>query len=226
MPAGDELEAATSAYDGDRGNGMSIADRREQFRAELRAETLTAARDLIEKGGYGGLSMRKLAQRVGCSPMALYSYFPDKRALLMALAGESFERLAKRLDATRPKDPLAFLQVVLRQYVAYAEENPAEYQILFLTVEPAAPEKHTRSHLQDENPAFRVLFKAVSACIEKGLFGGDPFAVSIMLWTGVSGAATVLITQPNFPFESREHYVEEIIAILLAGVRQHSVRPI
>lgn len=212
--------------DDDLGIRMTIADRREQFRAELRAETLAAARHLIEEGGYAGLSMRKLAQRVGCSPMALYSYFPDKQALLTALASESFLRLAKRLGSAKPQEPLAFLQKVLRQYVAYAEENPAEYQILFLTVESAATEKHTRTHVQDDNPAFSVLFKAVAACIESRLIKGDPFAVATVLWSGASGVATVLITQRYFPFGSRERYVEETISVLLAGVRNHTVGPI
>ena len=65
---------------------MTLQTRKERYRSELRAETLSAARKLIQEEGYQGLTIRKLAERMECSPMALYSYFADKQALLSALA--------------------------------------------------------------------------------------------------------------------------------------------
>lgn len=53
---------------------MTVQTRRERYRSELRAETLSAARDLMQEKGYEGLTLRKLAQRMRCSPMALYTY--------------------------------------------------------------------------------------------------------------------------------------------------------
>src|SRR5438105_14872680 len=120
---------------------------RERYRSELRAETLSAARDLIKEEGYEGLTLRKLAQRMQCSPMALYSYFADKQALLTALALEGFEKLAKRFDSTTRRDPFAALRKILLDYIAYAEDNPAEYRILFLSVETLGELKLTREDL-------------------------------------------------------------------------------
>ena len=79
---------------------LTLQKRKERYRSELRAETLSAARELIQEEGYEGLTIRKLAQRMECSPMALYSYFADKQALLTALALEGFEKVAKRFDST------------------------------------------------------------------------------------------------------------------------------
>jgi len=83
---------------------------RERYRSELRSATLAAARDLIKNEGYEGLTLRKLAQRMQCSPMALYTYFADKQALLTALALEGFEKLAKRHEATSRREPLGALR--------------------------------------------------------------------------------------------------------------------
>ena len=52
---------------------------RERYRSELRAATLSAARHLIKDEGYEGLTLRKLARRMQCSPMALYTYFANKQ---------------------------------------------------------------------------------------------------------------------------------------------------
>jgi AcrR family transcriptional regulator len=41
---------------------------------------------LVDDDGVDGLSMRKLAQRLGVAPMSLYTYFPDREAVLEAAA--------------------------------------------------------------------------------------------------------------------------------------------
>jgi AcrR family transcriptional regulator len=45
-----------------------------------------AAIELIEAGGLGALTMRKLATRLHCSPMALYRHVADKQTLIGAIA--------------------------------------------------------------------------------------------------------------------------------------------
>ncbi len=202
---------------------MTLQKRRERYRSELRAETLSAARDLIKEEGYQGLTLRKLAQRMGCSPMALYSYFADKQALLTALALEGFEKLAKRFDSTVRRDPLTALRKILLDYIAYAEENPFEYRILFLSVETLGEVKQTRQDLQERNPAFGALFKCVETCVKAGVLKGDAFAVSTVLWTGAHGAASLLITARNFPFGSHGLYAQEVIATILSGVQNRMI---
>lgn len=47
-----------------------------------------AALDLIDRDGLAGLSMRKLAARLGVQAASLYSHYPTKDALLTAIAEE------------------------------------------------------------------------------------------------------------------------------------------
>jgi len=202
---------------------LTLKKRKERYRSELRAETLSAARELIQEVGYEGLSLRKLAKRMECSPMALYSYFADKQALLIALALEGFEKLAKRFDSTVSRNPLTALRKILLDYIAYAEENPFEYRILFLSVQTIGELKQTRQDLQERNPAFGALFKRVEACIKAGVLQGDAFAVSTVLWTGAHGAASLLITAKNFPFGSRQRYGEEVVATILSGAQNRAI---
>ena len=202
---------------------MTLQTRKERYRSELRAETLSAARELIQKEGYGGLTIRKLAQRMECSPMALYSYFADKQALLAALALEGFEKVAKRFDSTIHRDPLTAVRKILLDYIAYAEENPNEYRILFLSVETLGELKLSRGDLQERNPAFGALFKRVERCIKAGVLQGNAFAVSTVLWTAAHGAASLLITAQKFPFGSRQLYAEEVVETILSGVQNRVV---
>jgi len=198
---------------------------RERYRSELRSATLAAARDLIkEEGyeGYEGLTLRKLAQRMQCSPMALYTYFADKQALLTALALEGFEKLAKRHKSTTRREPLSALRKIMLDHIAFAEENPTEYRILFLAVRPPAVVKKTRQEIQENNPAFRLLFKCVQSCIEAGVLRGDAFAISTIALTTAHGAASFLITLPDFPFGAHRRYAEEIVATTLSGLQNRA----
>jgi AcrR family transcriptional regulator len=202
---------------------LTLQTRKERYRSELRAETLSAARELIQKEGYEGLTIRKLAKRMECSPMALYSYFADKQALLIALALEGFEKVAKRFDSTAHRDPLTAVRRILLDYIAYAEENPNEYRILFLSVETLGELKLSREDLQERNPAFGALFKRVETCVKAGVLQGDAFAVSTVLWTAAHGAASVLITAQKFPFGSRQLYAEEVVATIVSGVQNRVI---
>jgi AcrR family transcriptional regulator len=58
--------------------------------APLSIETVVlAAAELIEEAGIGALTMRRLATRLGCSPMALYRHVETKDDLIRAL-GEHY----------------------------------------------------------------------------------------------------------------------------------------
>ncbi len=197
---------------------MSISHEiKERHRAELRAEILLAARDLFKEEGYEGLTLRKLAKRMACSSMALYSYFADKQALLTALAQEAFQSLETRLGSPRAGEPLLALRSMLLEYIAYAEENPVEYRILFLEPQPIQEIK-TRQEMRDSDSAFGLLFRCVEACSEAGVFQGDVFTATTILWTGAHGAATVLLTHPDLPFGSRKKFAEEIVETLLSAM--------
>jgi AcrR family transcriptional regulator len=196
---------------------------RERYRSELRAATLSAARDLIKETGYEGLTLRKLAQRMRCSPMALYTYFADKQAILTALALEDFEKLAKRHEGTRGREPLNALRKIMLDHIAFAEENPAEYRILFLTARLPAAVKKTRQEIQENNPAFRLLFKCVQSCLEANVLRGDAFAISTIALAAAHGAASLLITLQDFPFGSPRRYAEEVVATTLSGLQNRTV---
>jgi AcrR family transcriptional regulator len=196
---------------------------RERFRSELRAATLSSARDLIDKEGYESLTLRKLAQRMQCSPMALYTYFTDKQALLTALALEGFERLARRHEGLSRRKPLAALRKIMLNHIAFAEENPTEYRILFMSVQPSV--KKTRQEVQENNPAFRQLFKCVQSCLEARLLRGDAFAISTLVLTAAHGAASLLITA-RFPFGSHRRYAEQVVETTLTGLKNRTIQAI
>ena len=52
---------------------------------------IIASRRLLDKEGPEAVTMRRVAKAVGITAMAIYRHYPDRAALLNALADEGFE---------------------------------------------------------------------------------------------------------------------------------------
>ena len=61
----------------------------------------SAAKAILEQEGIPGLSMRRIAQESGMSPMSLYRHFADKDALLNALMADGLAAWEERVRAIR-----------------------------------------------------------------------------------------------------------------------------
>ncbi|MGD0713396.1 MAG: WHG domain-containing protein [Gaiellaceae bacterium] len=81
-------------------------------------EIVAVARELLEEEGAGGLSMRRLAERLGIRAPSLYKHLPDKRALESALISEGLAELAERFEQALAgaADPLAALADAYRRF--------------------------------------------------------------------------------------------------------------
>jgi AcrR family transcriptional regulator len=58
-------------------------------------EIVAAARDLLEAEGVEGLSMRRLADRLGIRAPSIYKHLPDKEALEAALISDGLAEWAQ-----------------------------------------------------------------------------------------------------------------------------------
>src|ERR671921_989297 len=72
----------------------AVPVRRGPRRALTEDEILDAALGLLDEGGPDAASVRGIAARVGVAPNAVYTYFPDKAAVVRALV----ERLLGEVD--------------------------------------------------------------------------------------------------------------------------------
>jgi AcrR family transcriptional regulator len=98
---------------------------------DLRAALLGAASRVLEKDGPDAISLRDLARRADVSHNAPYRHFPDRRALLDALAEEGFALLARDLQGKPWRE-----QAVA--YVRFALANPERFRLMFTRPVPDA----------------------------------------------------------------------------------------
>ena len=77
---------------------MGVKERQEREREATARAILDAARELFVAEGYQNVSIRKIAEKIEYSPAAIYSYFPSKDDIFLALAEEGFRMLFDSSD--------------------------------------------------------------------------------------------------------------------------------
>lgn len=107
---------------------------RKYHHGDLRNALLAAALALVEENGLEGLSLRKVAARVGVSHAAPEHHFPTLKHLMNAMATRGFELFTRSMAderASAPDTPVEQLRAAARGYLAYARTHPGLFRLMF-----------------------------------------------------------------------------------------------
>ena len=195
-----------------------------------RDEILAAAKELFLEEGYAATTIRKIADRVGVSAPALYLYFADKEAIMLALCDQTFGFLIDKMaeiDAQGLK-PLERFKLCGDAYIRFGLEHPREYWLTFLsgnTPESIKRKGHRRETLDPTEPgtagaiAFARLVGLLKEVEASGIKLNYPAETAAeLVWMGLHGVVAALINNPEFPWSDREHLIKGMQEILLKGV--------
>jgi AcrR family transcriptional regulator len=213
---------------------MGWQERRARERENVRTRILEAARELFEKEGYEAITMRRIAEKVEYTATWLYSHFENKEALLQALSDRDALALAARFRKLREiSGPVERMRRMGEEYIRFAFDHPREYRLLFMMPQPALPPERSRIRKGDpDQDAYALLVKTVEEAIAAGSLRsglGDEQQVAQILWSGVHGFASLILTRHNDPwipwrpFESTAHLM---VDTLIQGLLESSPRVI
>ncbi len=191
-------------------------------REPLQREAIVeAGRQLVITGGLEALSLRRLAAGLGVTAPALYAHVRDKQDLLRAIAEVEFDRLVARFDAVEATDPIERIRAHGRAYVDHAREQPELFRVMFLFPPEMLPaDVPEATPLPGATKAFAAAADAVQAAVDTGaLDAPDPLLLSLTLWSGVHGVATVLQLGFGLPPELEDAMIDDVTERILAGYR-------
>lgn len=72
---------------------MSIKERRDAEKVEMKMKIRNAAIEIIEQEGYEKLSIRKIATRIDYSPTTIYLYYKDKAEIIADMSDELYSKV-------------------------------------------------------------------------------------------------------------------------------------
>lgn len=161
---------------------------RSYHHGDLRAALIEAGLALIEERGADDLSLREVARAVGVSATAVYRHFPDKQALMAALAMVALDRLgqAQRAASDAAGGGVAGFNATGAAYVRFARANPGLFRMIFAHPTPTNP-------LDADHPpdGAVALLKANAAALAPP--GTDPRVFALQSWSLAHGLAMLLL---------------------------------
>jgi AcrR family transcriptional regulator len=137
------------------------------------ARIFVAARALFDQNGVDGVSMRRIADRVGITPMAIYKHYPDKDALLNALMLDGFAAWEARVAALAATEPLAWLQAMGEAFLNFALTEPRRYEAAFL-LKASAARKYPGDFVAGRSPVISKFMARVEEARAQGLIVDVP----------------------------------------------------
>jgi AcrR family transcriptional regulator len=193
--------------------------------ASRRGEILDAAKRLFLTEGFEHTTIRKIAAAVGVSSAALYLYFPDKDAILRAIAESAFEALLLRLqEAERHSGTdLQRLRAGLHAYVAFGLEYPDEYRLTFLAKMMASSGPGRPAAVCETVPAadrsFDILASNIEHLVRTGVFRpAEPMLTGEAVWASLHGVTALLLDQADHICSDHDALIGTVIDILLRGL--------
>ena len=184
----------------------------------LREALLEQAERTVRDRGADALSLRELAREVGVSHGAPRRHFPDRQALLDAVAEAGFDRLGAELRAAADGAGEEFeprLRATAAAYVRFATRDPALLDLMF-----AGKHRETSGALDEaaEN-AFAVMLELIAQGQAEGaLEPGEPERVGLVLFSTIQGIAS-LVSAGIVQADQLEALVVDAIAHFLRGSR-------
>jgi AcrR family transcriptional regulator len=158
----------------------------------LRDALISAGLTQLESRGLDALSLREMARQAGVSATAVYRHFPDKAALLKALAGYGIRDLGERqlrAEAAVEGPGEGFIAAGLA-YIRFAVERPALFR---LAMAHAPDEDQLAAPLDRVAPAMRLLRNEVAALIPAAEDDAVRRAVALRAWALVHGLSQLIL---------------------------------
>ena len=192
----------------------------------FRARLCAVAQRRFAKQGVDGVTMRQLADELGCSPMTPYRYFRDKNEILAAVRAAAFDRFAAALEAAARKtrgDLRAGGQATGEAYIRFALSDPEAYRLMFDLSQPH-PDRYPEL-VRASARARHMMSAAVEALVKAGIFAGDAHLLGYVFWATMHGLVVLhlagkLPDKPGF-----RTIQQEAMRLLVAGARSGAPGP-
>lgn len=155
--------------------------------AAFRAKLCAAAERRFAKYGVEGVSLRQLAEDLGCSAMTPYRYFRDKDEIVATVRTAAHNRFAESLEAALRSKGNARQRgrAVGEAYIRFALDHPDSYRLMNDAAE-TDPQRFPEL-AQAQARSRRTMTAYIEDLVAEGELEGDPEILGHVFWATTHG---------------------------------------
>jgi AcrR family transcriptional regulator len=199
---------------------LGVKERQEREREAVARAILDAARELFVAEGYHNVSIRKIAEKIEYSPAAIYSYFPSKDDIFLALAEEGFRLLFECGGVAAETSSVDTIRSGFWHLYEFSKTHPEYFALMF--VDRSVP----RISRDWQRFGFvRDMKKTIAARIQQAIDAGefpprtDADAVFRILAAAIHGVAVMRLCDRLAPGEDADALARDTLEAALTGLR-------
>jgi AcrR family transcriptional regulator len=193
----------------------------------LREEILDAVDAILASNASpDAVSIRAVAEKVGCTPPAIYLHFFDKQEMLFDVCARQFTKLNATIDAAVDlvpvTDPLGRLEAGLRAYIQFGLDHPEHYRILFMGQSVLTAEQLDELRRNGVTGLDRFLERC-RQCVKAGVVEGDDVKMMAYgLWASAHGMISLLIAKPHVDWPAANKLTDHMVTTAIRGLAKAS----
>lgn len=190
--------------------------------ATTQNKIVAAARQLFETEGAGAVSMRRVADAVGITPMAIYRHFKNREDLLKHISDIAFQEVAQEW-AVRAQHPdlMHGLRHSMENYLDYALQHPHLFDYSFSVARDDA-RRFPEDFRARRSPTLNVVADMLEEGIRRGLLRErDPWDLAMVMWGHAHGLIS-LYRAGRFSYDEaqfRAFYLQSF-GVLFDGIKR------
>jgi AcrR family transcriptional regulator len=197
------------------------ASRRQRRAERRRAQILRAAIRVFEAKGYERATTKEIADEADVSEGVLYYYFESKRDLLLHLVRAYDETVIAEMEELKTAgDIRSFLRnILLKRFSDIDEQRQLFNAVIYeIQMDPSLWHEH---HKTVQSDLITRLEKYLSEAVEAGLFRPLHTGIVTRALIAMMGGLVAfrLADSPDLADISTEDFVDEIVSLLLDGLR-------
>lgn len=192
--------------------------------AEFRELLCRVATERFARYGYDGVTMRQLAEDLGCSPKTPYRYFRNKDEIVAMVRAAAFRRFADALEAAAGAvdEPAERARRVGRTYVDLALADPASYRIMF---DMRAPETGEYPELALQSARARSFITRQAEDLRRAdQTTLDADTLGYAMWAAVHGLVVLQLAGMLRHGPELRHLHRQTMRLILRGARGEAVQ--
>lgn len=182
---------------------------------------LRAAHKLFDREGADAVTMRRVAELVGITPMAIYRHFPNRETLLKRISDDGFQSVADSWNEHAGRgDIIKRLHATQMLYLDYALAHPHLFDHAF-SVRRDDARRFPEDFRARRSPTLNVVADTLAEGMREGVLReDDPWDVAMTLWAHTHGLIA-LYRAGRFSYDEEQFraFYRASIGRLLDGIK-------